>query len=46
MLKDKTGSENYFLDSKVNHRITVLLILSDGCKELSLDKIEAMDLLL
>jgi hypothetical protein len=46
MVKDKEGNENYFLDSLGNHRVTILLILSDVCEELSIHEAKITELIL
>lgn len=46
MVKDKEGNENYFLDSLGNHRVMILLILSDVCEELLITEAKITQLIL
>ena len=43
LVKDKQGNQNYFLDSYRNHRVIILLILSDVCEELSLLDVDVLE---
>jgi len=46
MVQDKEGNENYFLDSLGNHKVLILLILSDVCEELLINDAKITQLVL
>jgi len=46
LIKDKNGNKNYFLDSKINLRVIVLIILSDVCESLCLYDINIKEYIL
>ncbi len=43
LIKDKEGNNQYFLNSDGNHRVIILLVLSDICEELQLEDMEVIE---
>lgn len=43
LIKNHNDENQYFLNAKANHRVLILLVLSDICNELKLDDIEVLE---
>ncbi len=43
LIKDEDGNNQYFLNSTGNHRVVILLALSDVCEELKIEDVEVVE---